>query len=362
MTDDDHMAHALRLGARGLGGTWPNPAVGCVIVNGAVVGRGWTQLGGRPHAEAMALAQAGEAARGATAYVTLEPCAHHGKTPPCAEALSAAGIARVVTALTDPDPRVAGRGHALLRAAGISVTEGVLEQAARDANVGFLKRITQGLPLVTLKMAATLDGRTATQSGESRWITGPQARRAVHALRLTHDAVLVGAGTARADDPDLTVRDMGATRQPVRIVIDTDLSHAPDSKLGRSAHMSPVWMLHGPNAPQDARKAWAATGAKLIELPASPHISPRTALQALAAQGITRVLCEGGATLAALMVAEDLVDRVVLHTAGALIGAEGAPVLGPLHLTQLSNASRWNRLSLRALGVDVETVWQRLTA
>ena len=225
-----------------------------------------------------------------------------------------------------------------------------------------LKRITQGLPLMTLKMAATLDGRTATASGESRWITGPQARRAVHALRLTHDAVLVGAGTARADDPDLTVRDMGATRQPVRIVIDAALSHAPDSKLGRSAQLSPVWLLHGPAAPQGARKAWEATGAKLIELPASPHISPRSALQALAARGITRVLCEGGATLAALMVADDLVDRVVLHTAGALIGAEGAPVFGPLRLTQLSDATRWKRLSLRELGGDVETIWQRLPA
>ena len=359
MTDADHMAHALRLGARGLGGVWPNPAVGCVIVNGAVVGRGWTQPGGRPHAETMALAQAGDAARGATAYVTLEPCAHHGKTPPCAEALIAAGVARVVTALTDPDPRVAGRGHAMLRAAGIAVTEGVLEPAARETNAGFLKRVTQGLPLVTLKMAATLDGRTATAQGESRWITGAEARRGVHALRLSHDAVLVGAGTARADDPDLSVRDMGATRQPVRIVIDATLSHAADSKLGRSARLSPVWLLHGPAAPEAARQAWAATGARLIALPAAPHISARAALQALAADGITRLLCEGGATLAALLVADDLGDRVVLHTAGALIGAEGAPVLGPLHLAQLSDASRWQRLSMRALGHDVETVWQR---
>ena len=359
MTDADHMAHALRLGARGLGGVWPNPAVGCVIVNGAVVGRGWTQLGGRPHAETMALAQAGDAARGATAYVTLEPCAHHGKTPPCAEALIAAGVARVVTALTDPDPRVAGRGHAMLRAAGIAVTEGILEPAARETNAGFLKRVTQGLPLVTLKMAATLDGRTATAQGESRWITGAEARRGVHALRLSHDAVLVGAGTARADDPDLSVRDMGATRQPVRIVIDATLSHAADSKLGRSARLSPVWLLHGPAAPEVARQAWAATGARLIALPAAPHISARAALQALAAEGITRLLCEGGATLAALLVADDLVDRVVLHTAGTLIGAEGAPVLGPLHLAQLSDASRWQRLSMCALGHDVETVWQR---
>ncbi|MBL9052486.1 MAG: bifunctional diaminohydroxyphosphoribosylaminopyrimidine deaminase/5-amino-6-(5-phosphoribosylamino)uracil reductase RibD, partial [Tabrizicola sp.] len=172
------MAHALRLAARGLGNTWPNPAVGCVLVrDGLIVGRGWTQPGGRPHAEVRALEQAGTAAQGATAYVTLEPCAHHGHTPPCAEALIAARVARVVTALTDPDPRVSGKGHALLRAAGIAVTEGVMTPEATALNAGFLKRVTQGLPFVTLKLAASLDGRTATATGESRWITGPEARR-----------------------------------------------------------------------------------------------------------------------------------------------------------------------------------------
>ncbi|MBI1170628.1 bifunctional diaminohydroxyphosphoribosylaminopyrimidine deaminase/5-amino-6-(5-phosphoribosylamino)uracil reductase RibD [bacterium] len=355
------MAHALRLGARGLGATWPNPAVGCVIVNDTVLGRGWTQPGGRPHAETMALAQAGAAARGATAYVTLEPCSHHGKTPPCAEALIAAGVARVVTALTDPDPRVSGRGHAMLRAAGLEVTEDVLAAEARAANAGFLKRVTQGLPLVTLKMAATLDGRTATSSGESRWITGPEARRAVHALRLSHDAVLVGSGTARADDPDLTVRDMGAPRQPLRLVIDSRLSHSPDSRLGRSARAVPVWLLHGPKAPAAARAAWGATGARLIELPnPGPHLPMRDALQALAAEGLTRILCEGGATLAAQLVAQDLVDHLVLHSAGALIGAEGTPVLGPLALARLAEAPRWRRISQRVLGPDIETTWQRV--
>ena len=205
------MAHALRLAARGLGAVWPNPAVGCVLVrDGLIVGRGWTQPGGRPHAETGALAQAGALAQGATAYVTLEPCAHHGQTPPCAEGLIAARVARVVTALTDPDPRVAGRGHAMLRAAGIAVTEGVLAAEASRINAGFLKRISRNLPFVTLKLATTLDGRIATATGESRWITGPAARRHTHLLRLTHDAVMVGAGTARADDPDLTVRDIVA--------------------------------------------------------------------------------------------------------------------------------------------------------
>lgn len=232
------MAHALRLGARGLGRTWPNPAVGCVIVKaGRVVGRGWTCPGGRPHAEPVALAQAGAAALGATAYVTLEPCSHHGRTPPCAEALIAAGLARVVTATGDPDPRVSGRGHAMLREAGIAVTERVLEAEARTAHAGFQKRVTEGLPFVTLKLAATLDGRIATASGESRWITGSLARRAVHAMRMRHDAVMVGVGTAIADDPDLSVRDLGSGHQPVRIVVDSLLRHAPDSRQIGRAHV-----------------------------------------------------------------------------------------------------------------------------
>ena len=279
MSDEIHMAHALCLAARGLGNVWPNPAVGCVIVaEGRIAGRGWTQPGGRPHAERRALDMAGAAARGATAYVTLEPCAHHGKTPPCAEGLIAAGVARVVSALTDPDARVAGRGHALLRAAGVAVTDGLLAQEAARLNAGFLRRVMAGLPFVTLKLATTLDGRIATASGDSRWITGPQARRHVHLLRLTHDAVMVGAGTARADDPDLSVRDLGAAHQPVRVVLDSRLSHAPDSRLGRTARSVPVWMVHGPDAPAAARAAWLTTGAELIEADvADGHLSPRAA-------------------------------------------------------------------------------------
>jgi diaminohydroxyphosphoribosylaminopyrimidine deaminase / 5-amino-6-(5-phosphoribosylamino)uracil reductase len=296
VTDEAHMRHALALGARGLGQVWPNPAVGCIIVQGdRVVGRGWTQPGGRLHAETQALAMAGGQAEAATAYVSLEPCAHHGQTPPCTDALIRAGVARVVTALTDPDPRVSGQGHARLRAAGIAVTEGVLAETARDLNRGFIKRVTQGLPMVTLKLATSLDGRIATASGESRWITGPEARRAVHAMRLRHDAVMVGAGTARADDPDLSVRDLGAPSQPVRIVIDARLSHTPDSRLGHGARQSPVWLIHTVAAPDAARAAWGATGATLIEVPASsPHVDLRAALQRLAALGLTRILRRRG--------------------------------------------------------------------
>ena len=360
MTDTDHMAHALRLAARGLGNTWPNPAVGCVIVkHGLIVGRGWTQPGGRPHAEVRALEQAGPQAEGATAYVTLEPCAHHGHTPPCAEALIAAKVARVVTALTDPDPRVSGKGHAMLRAAGIAVTEGVLTEDATSLNAGFLKRVTKGLPFVTLKLASSLDGRTATATGESRWITGPEARRKVHALRMSHDAVMVGSGTALADDPDLTIRDMGATRQPVRIVLDRMLKHSPASRLGRTAREAPVWLVHSAIAPDAARKAWETTGATLIEIPETGgHLDLTAALQALAAKGLTRILSEGGSTIAAALVKARLVDELAMFSGGVLIGAEGHPALGQLALAALGDAPRPRLLASQALGVDTFSSWQ----
>ena len=352
------MAHALALAARGLGRTWPNPAVGCVIVKGdRILGRGWTQPGGRPHAERRALDQAGEA-RGATAYVTLEPCAHHGKTPPCTEALVAAGVSRVVTALTDPDPRVSGKGHAMLRAAGIDVTENVLAVQAAELNAGFLKRVTQGLPFVTLKLATTLDGRIATASGESRWITGPQARRTVHALRLTHDAVMVGSGTALADDPDLTARDMGATHQPVRILLDRALRHSPASRLGASAAQSPVWVIHAADAPAAAQAAWAAAGARLIPCPApAGQLDLTAALRLLAGEGLTRILSEGGGTIAASLIRARLVDEVIQITAGKLIGAEGTPALGPLGLDRLADAPRFDLRAQHRLGADMLSRW-----
>ena len=353
------MAHALRLAARGLGNVWPNPAVGCVIVkDGIVVGRGWTQPGGRPHAEVRALLQAGPLAQGATAYVTLEPCAHHGHTPPCANALIAAKVTRVVTALTDPDPRVSGKGHAMLRAAGISVTEGVLQPEATRLNAGFLKRVTQGLPFVTLKLAASLDGRTATATGESRWITGPEARRKVHAMRLSHDAVMVGSGTALADDPDLTVRDMGATRQPIRIVLDRTLKHAPESRLGRTAKDHPVWLLHGPAAPEATRRAWEATGATLIEVPeTNGHLDLKAALQALAQRGLTRILSEGGSTIAAALVKAGLVDELAMFSGAVLIGGDGHAALGDMGLKLLKSANRPMLNHYERLGSDTYSNW-----
>jgi diaminohydroxyphosphoribosylaminopyrimidine deaminase/5-amino-6-(5-phosphoribosylamino)uracil reductase len=353
------MAHALRLAARGLGNVWPNPAVGCVLVrDGLVVGRGWTQPGGRPHAEVRALQQAGPLAAGATAYVTLEPCAHHGHTPPCAEALIAAGVARVVTALTDPDPRVSGKGHQMLRSSGIVVTEGVLTAEATRMNAGFLKRVTRGLPLATLKLAATLDGRIATATGESRWITGPEARRKVHALRMSHDAVMVGSGTALADDPDLTVRDLGAPHQPVRIVLDRLLRHDPESRLGRTARQGPVWLLHGPSAPVPRRAAWQATGATLIEVAeAEDRLDLPAALSALAGKGLTRILSEGGSTLGAGLLQAGLVDNLALFSGAALIGGDGHPALGPIGLTALAHAPRPRLIESQVLGPDLYSLW-----
>src|SRR5690349_11673310 len=242
--DLEHMGAALSLAVRNLGQVWPNPAVGCVVVDamGYVVGRGWTQRGGRPHAETEALAMAGERARGGTAYVTLEPCAHHGKTPPCVDALIAAGIARCVAALEDPDPRVSGGGFAKLREAGIEVEIGLLADAAREANVGFLTRVTTGRPFVALKLATSLDGRIATRSRESRWITGEEARAFGHLLRATHDAIAVGSGTVLADNPELTCRLKGLEdRSPVRLVFDRRGRVPTDSRIFTGG--APTWII-----------------------------------------------------------------------------------------------------------------------
>ncbi|HHS94355.1 MAG TPA: bifunctional diaminohydroxyphosphoribosylaminopyrimidine deaminase/5-amino-6-(5-phosphoribosylamino)uracil reductase RibD, partial [Rhodobacterales bacterium] len=342
MTDTRFMALALSLGRRGLGATWPNPSVGCVIVQGKrIVGRGVTQPGGRPHAEVVALAEAGAAARGATAYVTLEPCAHHGKTPPCADALVAAGLGRVVVALKDPDPRVNGQGLARLRAAGVDVVEGILAEAARADLAGFLSRIERGRPTLTLKLASSLDGRIATATGESQWITGPQARRMVHAERLRHDAVMVGGGTARADDPTLTVRGLGATRQPVRVVLSRNLDLPLDGNLARTAQEVPLWLVHGDRVGPELKAAWEGLGARLIEVPVlRGQLDVPRALEALGEAGLTRVFCEGGSALAASLLGEGLVDELIGFTAGVVLGAEGWPSLAALGVSRLEAAPR----------------------
>lgn len=358
--DRRYMALALTLAGRGLGNVWPNPAVGCVIVNqGRIVGRGWTQPGGRPHAERRALDQAGAAARGATAYVTLEPCAHHGKTPPCSEALIGAGVTRVVTALTDPDPRVAGRGHAMLRAAGVAVDEGVMEAEARALQAGFLSRITQGRPWLALKLATSFDGRIALSNGQSQWITGPAARARVHALRARFDAVMVGGGTARADDPLLTVRGFTPLRQPVRVVASGALD-LPRERLAGSLDQAPLWLVHGPQAPAEARAFWSGIGAELIEIPASDlGLDPQALLQALGAAGLTRVFCEGGGQFAASLMRAGLVDELIGFTAGVVLGGDGRAALGALELEQLTEAPRYRLSETQVLDGDILHRWRR---
>ncbi len=362
MTDERYMRMALSLARRGLGSVWPNPAVGCVLVAGRrIVGRGWTQPGGRPHAEVVALAQAGAAAREATAYVTLEPCSHHGKTPPCAEALIAAGVARVVVALGDPDPRVNGRGIAMLRDAGITVETGLCEAEARADQIGFLNRVMLGRPMVTLKLAASLDGRIATATGESQWITGPEARRMVHAMRMTHDAVMVGAGTARADDPSLTVRDMGARRQPVRVVLSRHLDLPEDSVLARTAREVPVWLVHGERAEASRVASWEALGARLFPVPViGGQLDVAAALAALGQAGLTRVFCEGGGGIGASLLGAGLVDDFVGFTAGIALGAEGRPSLAAMGIDALADAPSLRLVETRVLGGDVMHHWRRL--
>jgi len=356
--DARFMALALNLGRRGMGCVWPNPAVGCVIVrDGQIVGRGATADGGRPHAETIALARAGARANGATAYVTLEPCAHHGQTPPCAQAVIDAKVSRVVVATGDPDPRVTGGGIAMLRAAGVIVDTGVLEDQARKDHAGFLNRVTMARPFVTLKLAGTLDGRIATATGESQWITGPEARRAVHMMRARHDAVMVGAGTVRADDPSLTVRGLGITRQPVRIIVSRRMDIPATGHLAGTVDTAPVWLCHGPEAALDA---WTAQGA--VSVPCSLHdgrVDAADMMTQLAAKGITRVFCEGGGMLAASLLKADLVDALVVFSAGMAIGAEGTPSLGRMEIDKLEQAPRFKLEQVNQIGADIMHRWVR---
>lgn len=363
-TDTAHMRAALTLAARGLGRVWPNPAVGCVLVSPdqRVIARGWTQPGGRPHAETEALRRAGAAAKGATAYVSLEPCSHHGKTPPCAEALIAAGIARCVVAIEDADTRVQGRGLETLRAAGVAVTVGPLRAEAGELNAGFFSRITSGRPLVALKIASTLDGRIALASGESRWITGEAARVRVHLLRARHDAVLIGSGTALADDPELTCRLLGLEeRRPVRILLDRNLSLPLMAKLVVSAASHPTWMVVGPDVAVARGKAYRDAGVELIEgsLDAKGRLDLTAVMAELGRRGLTRILVEGGSRLTAALLAEDLVDRLLWFRSPGIIGGDGIPAAAPLSLASLTEMPRFQRIAVETLGEDLLESYKR---
>lgn len=363
------MAIALGLARRSLGATWPNPAVGCVLVrdgdNGpAIVGRGWTASGGRPHAETEALERAGAAAKGATAYVTLEPCSHHGRTPPCADALVEAGIAHAVIAIEDPDPRVSGQGIKALRDAGIPVTQGVLADEAAELNAGFLIRIEKSRPLVTLKTATTLDGRIATVAGDSQWITGERARSFAHRLRAAHDAVAVGIGTVLADDPALTCRLPGmAERSPMRVVFDSGLRMPTDCEIARSAReiRSIVFTVVG--ADPARRRNLESTGIEVIEVEAAQEeqVSILAALEALAGLGVTRLLCEGGGRLAGSLLRNDVVDRVAWFRAPSIIGGDGLPSVAAFGVERLGDAPAFVRSALARAGQDTLETYRRRT-
>lgn len=350
------MAAALSLARRGLGNVAPNPAVGCVIVaKGRVIGRGWTQAGGRPHAETEALARAGAMAHGATAYVTLEPCAHHGKTSPCAEALIAAGIARVVVATIDPDPRVSGRGVAALRAAGITVDVGCLECDAQALNAGFLSRL-DGRPLTTLKLATSLDGRIAARTGDSQWITGELARARAHLMRAEHDAVMVGIGTAVADNPQLTCRLPGLEgRSPIRIVADGRLRLPLTHAMVRTARDVPTILFTVTGNPAERRAVYASAGVEVIEVAsdARGHPDPVQAMKKLAERGVTRLMVEGGGQLAASLINARLVDRVCWFRGPVVIGDDGRPAVAALGLDRLRSAPTYALEAIERLGDDL---------
>ncbi|HJP21118.1 MAG TPA: bifunctional diaminohydroxyphosphoribosylaminopyrimidine deaminase/5-amino-6-(5-phosphoribosylamino)uracil reductase RibD [Alphaproteobacteria bacterium] len=350
------MAAALGLARRGLGVVWPNPAVGCILVReGRVVGRGWTQPGGRPHAESEALGRAGAAARGATAYVTLEPCAHQGKTPPCTEALIAAGLSRAVVALEDPDPRVKGAGLRALEAAGVALSVGLGAAEAGELNAGFIMRINQRRPLVTLKTATTLDGRIATRSGASQWITGAPARRQAHGLRARHDAILVGSGTLAADDPELTCRLPGlAARSPLRLVLDSHLATPLTAKLVATALTLPTWIITLRPAEAKRRLAFTSAGVEIIEVAADAAGKPdlSDALAVLAERGVTRLLVEGGSQLAAGFLRAGLVDRLVWFRSPAVIGGDGLPAAAAFGVEELGQSPRFRRLGSARCGDD----------
>ncbi len=361
--DAAFMRQALSLARRGLGDVWPNPSVGCVIVtNGVVVGRGNTRQGGRPHAETEALAQAGSRAAGATAYVTLEPCSHHGKTPPCADALVAAGVTRVVAAIQDPDPRVAGSGLERLRAAGIAVAEGLLHDQAAAIVAGFVMRVEAGRPLLAAKLASTMDGRIATHGGQSKWITGEAARARVQLLRAEHDAIMVGSTTAVVDDPDLTCRLPGFAGRPrVRIVVDGRLRLPLTARLVRSARVAPTWLFTRHDADRLRRRAYEDAGVEVIPVGSGGAgvIDLVEVGRELGRRGLTSVLVEGGGTLVAALLRASLIDRLFWFRAPRLIGGDGLAALAPFGVDALSQAVAWPRTGISAVGDDIVEVLAR---
>jgi diaminohydroxyphosphoribosylaminopyrimidine deaminase / 5-amino-6-(5-phosphoribosylamino)uracil reductase len=367
--DERFMDLALALGRRGLGNAWPNPAVGAVVVDAAgdvpvIVGRGWTQPGGRPHAEVEALTRAGSRAHGATLYVTLEPCSHHGQTPPCADAIIAAGIARVVSAVADPNPEVAGEGHARLRAHGIKVEVGLREAKARHAHAGHFRRVQDGRPHVTLKLAVSADGKAGLSGRRPAAITGERARARVHLMRAMNDAILIGIGTALADDPQLTCRLPGTlARSPLRIVLDTALRLPETSALVQSAGETPVWVFAGTDADGEAAQRLIRHGVEVLRVSASAgRIDLSAMLRVLGDRGITRAMVEGGPTLAAALLSADLVDEAAIFESDVVIGSSGIDAFEGLPLSAVTASPRFVSRGVEAVGEDGLETFERAGA
>jgi diaminohydroxyphosphoribosylaminopyrimidine deaminase / 5-amino-6-(5-phosphoribosylamino)uracil reductase len=367
--DERFMDLALALGRRGLGNAWPNPAVGAVVVDAAgdvpvIVGRGWTQPGGRPHAEVEALARAGARARGATLYVTLEPCSHHGQTPPCADAIVAAGIARVVSAIEDPNPEVAGEGHARLRAHGIAVEIGLREAEARAAHAGHFRRVRDGRPHVTLKLAVSADGKAGLAGRRPAAITGERALARVHLMRAMNDAILVGVGTALADDPQLTSRlPGGEARSPVRVVLDTALRLPETGTLAKTAARTPVWVFAGTDADAAAERRLARHGVEVLRVPATAgRVDHSAMLHVLGERGITRLMVEGGPTVAASLVAADLVDEAAIFRSTVTIGPTGIDALEGLPLSAVTASPRFISRGVEMVGEDRLETFERASS
>ena len=348
------MRLALSLARRGLGNVWPNPAVGCVIVSkGQIVGRGWTMPGGRPHAEVVALKQAGGLARGGEVYVTLEPCCHEGKTGPCAEALVSAGIKKIYISTLDPDPRVNGKGVLFLKKNKISTSVGLLEKEAIRLNLGFFLKISQGRPLVTMKTASTLDGKIALGNGLSKWITNESARGFSHLFRYIHDAVAVGSGTVLADNPNLTCRLPGITNcNKPRIILDRRLRTADDSNLANSARETPVWIVTSDTHKKHKFKKLEEKGVKIIlsSLNGEPKADLITVLKHLGKLGLTRLLFEPGSQLGAALLTAGLVDQLVVFRSSSIAGNDGVGMIGNLYLSEISNMPKM----VRNYGLEIE--------
>ena len=353
--DHAHMARALQLAEQGLWTTTPNPRVGCVLVSdGEIIGEGWHVKAGEPHAEVHALRMAGARARGATAYVTLEPCAHFGRTPPCAKGLIEAGVGRVVAAMQDPNPLVAGKGLAMLADAGIATASGLLENEARELNIGFVSRMTRGRPWLRLKAAASLDGKTALNNCVSQWITGPEARRDGHRWRARACAILTGIGTVRDDDPLLNVRDVETARQPLRVVVDSRLEMPLTARMLQSG--GPVLIAAAVDDPV-RRAALQVQGAEVLCLP-NPHgkVALPDLLLALGQRGINEVHAEAGFKLNGSLLREGLVDELLLYLAPCLIGHDAAGLFNLPALTALTNKTQLKIRDLRQLGQDIRLI------